>query len=1318
MRTDLSNVSTKILIPLAAAFAFLLVASCGGPEEKPPCTGVTCNFGTCNPESGECANKDSCRVDRDCIPGYECGTDNTCTALNTCKSDGDCDAGVCKDGTCVNPKTCEKDDDCLPRTFCEKGSEGDGKCQPDPCNDVTCQRGTCQRGTDRCVSKESCTQETEIIDCLAGQKCVGGSCKDSEGFCSELACQRGTCSFEDGECVNADNCGGDDSKCLEGMFCDETNTCREDLCTKNKVVCANAGVCVEATGKCENAESCKSTDDCVDNHLCVDGTCRQEDSACGDADGDGGCPGNQTCNYDEMKQTTSCEEPDSCESSIDCNDDRQCGGLECLAAQKCSDDKFEPNDASGKATVLTDVAENGNTVSASICSGDKDVFKFDTKDIYEAAKAGTLEVEVNVPERDRGLGEIEVRLLNSGGTEIGKASTGALSAEGVARVRTKLGIPDLGEHTIEVSAGGDVKSPGVSYELSANMLPQKAVDACANAKSIKVGQRISGTTKGASSEYHGSSCTTQPNASPEMIYAVKVDEPQELTFELTPQLSNLDLSMNLRERCTQIATERSCVNAGGDGAAETMTALLGPGTYYLTIQSASGMSSAGGPFNLNVSRVLTTCAPSGNYCDGNGNSFECTGQGGRFKEIACERSCNASTGLCRPATGNTCRDAETINPMKNGQRTIKFSQLRNNYEVKSGGCLGTGSTRTGGPDQTYKVEVPAKRAFTATVNYDSEVEGSLALVTDCSDTDGTCEEGAIDSTKDDYKEELTYTNTSMKAKNFYLIVDTEAGQGATTATLDVKYEKVVCTPDMKRCHSGDIQQCASDGTKYEVETACGSLGCTTASACTADTCMTAQNATMAARNMGGVTYSGKWTNFSDDISGSVCGSLGSIDTDGNETVYQVDLKADDVLDATLSGDGDFGIYLTKKADCGSTGITCLAHQEEETDDPASITYVPSKAETVYVVADREAENSGSFKVKIELTKQQCSPQNYPASCKNNTTLKRCNAVAQIEEAGCPGCNGGVCSGDKCGSAISVPRDGKEHVYRFNPKKVYSADYDINGASCMGSSFDDSPGPEAAFQVSASKNDLIVASWQHDDPSLYVTSNCSSVGSNCVAGSEDFGFAEVQVVHQASSAGNYFIIPDVDEDSATPYTEGTFKAAVYSQACTPSMFTAQCTSPKTRSYCDSTYNIVREETCLGCQSGNCPSGNGCMNAIPAGNGDSDGNTYIGSNDIDPVGNNATGNCTFSQNTAGADWVYEIQLQANQKLTADYVGNSCCDTMYLLKNCAQTSSCVQAVDGDGQITYTAGNSAETVYVVMDHNSYTNNSTYNYTVNFKLQ
>jgi hypothetical protein len=132
----------------------------------------------------------------------------------------------------------------------------------------------------------------------------------------------------------------------------------------------------------------------------------------------------------------------------------------------------------------------------------------------------------------------------------------------------------------------------------------------------------------------------------------------------------------------------------------------------------------------------------------------------------------------------------------------------------------------------------------------------------------------------------------------------------------------------------------------------------------------------------------------------------------------------------------------------------------------------------------------------------------------------------------------------------------------------------------------------------------------------------------------------------------------------------------------------------------------------------PTGAIPQDAKPVSDGDTvSQSSYVGSNAVDPVANNATGSCSFGEDTAGADWTYSVDLQANETVTADYSGGSSFDIMYMLKDRYDTTSCIEAADNDGSISYTAGSSPETVYVVMDHDSYTNNSFYGFSLDITI-
>jgi hypothetical protein len=195
------------------------------------------------------------------------------------------------------------------------------------------------------------------------------------------------------------------------------------------------------------------------------------------------------------------------------------------------------------------------------------------------------------------------------------------------------------------------------------------------------------------------------------------------------------------------------------------------------------------------------------------------------------------------------------------------------------------------------------------------------------------------------------------------------------------------------------------------------------------------------------------------------------------------------------------------------------------------------------------------------------------------------------------------------------------------------------------------------------------------------------------------------------------VADVDDPNVSDTFDLT--VTVSPQQCNPATYTPVCDGSGDLQYCGDLGQFVTYSCQGGCTNGACgtPTGGICADAVALSDGGSASNNYVGTNNIDPVANNQTGSCSFGENTAGADWVYEVSLQANETLTASYTGNSCCDIMYVLGTCSDTTTCLGAADNDGSVTYTAGSSPETVYVVMDHDSYTNNSGFSYNLSITI-
>ncbi len=1002
--------SERGFIRLIALFLFALltigVASGCGPDD--PCADKTCDFGTCESSSGTCVNKSTCYVDDDCVPGYECGPDRQCVGQTQCSEDADCDAGVCNDdGICVNPSSgCEQNSDCVSRTFCN----AEGQCVPDPCNDVTCKRGVCKRGTDNCVSKDSCSESTENLDCISGEKCADGTCKPAATFCEAFSCQRGVCAFEADGCRNAMDCQGERSRCLEGYFCDQMNTCRPDLCERNDVQC-DRGVCVPSVGQCQNPTSCEDDGECLSGHVCIDGTCRLESVACGDAGGEGGCPGNQTCNFNDG----TCSEPEVCETSFDCKSGRQCAGLTCLGSTMCKPDQFEPSDTAQNTIDLSSVAETSGQLSGTLCQGDVDRLSFDTTDFLAGSSTGTLIVTVDVPRRDSGLGAYEVAILKDG-TEVTTARSGAMGRQHTVQADTTIGLTDHGSYVAEVRALDDMEPAGVSYDLSVNVVPGDVQSACNQATELRANQSISGTTDGAPSSNIGSSCTSPSNSSRERIYRIDLEAPQQMTFELTPQLSDANLSMSLRGECTQPSSEQSCADNSRAGEDETLTALLNRGTHYLIVQPT--VDGSGGPFELTTETTFKACTGQDNFCSAADVAEICSAEGGRFRSIQCDAGCNPSSGECFPPAGDICGTAPSISPqdMSSGSpiiREINFPQLNNEYEIAPDGCLGNRSDRTTGPDKAYEVTLPPNKGVTAEVTFANEVQGALYVADTCDDVSGTCQKGAAGSTDEDIRETITFSNRTDSEVTRTLVVDTEAGQLLGTAQLSLEFKDVICTPGMKQCAGDRVETCNAPGTAYDTTDRCG-YSCSQA-VCQGEIC---SNAITIPNDGTEHTYSLQMGDFTNDydIGGASCMEFGFDDSPGHEAVFSFQANAGDIVELSWAPSEEPSLYVV--SDCSDVGGSCVAGIEDYGSTSVSQTFAVNQAGTYYVMADVDNAASGIYGTATLTAKIQqptCTPKT--GSCTSGGDFSYCTPLGLGTTYSCSNCCSSLGSGS---SAPSTP----------------------------------------------------------------------------------------------------------------------------------------------------------------------------------------------------------------------------------------------------------------------------------------------------------
>ncbi len=1304
----LENALVAVLVACAMA-----LSACGSDN---PCDGVSCDFGVCDSSSGQCKNENYCETDQGCLPGYQCTLDHACEAVSECSADSDCGAGVCKGGVCVNPKSCQSNDDCLARTYCGPKN----KCIPDPCNDVSCQRGVCARGTDKCVSADSCTPETEQLDCVAGEKCAEGACKPAETFCDDITCDRGVCSFEAGGCGNADNCDGDDAKCADGYFCNDQNTCQEDLCARDNVDCGGNGVCIPAAGECQNATSCQSNDDCLANHLCVEGTCRLASVACGEGAGDGGCPGNQTCEYDESAQTASCAEPDVCQTSLDCTGDRQCGGRGCLDPVACTDDFFEPNNTDANITSFIDQA-TAHTLSASLCGADTDLFTVKPSDLLGESNpstlpTGTMVVEVDVAQHDIGLGEVKL-VVKKDGSEVDHASTGALSADGKARLEIPIGATNQGAYTVEVSAGDDLNTAGVRYALSINLLDDASVNACANAVPALLNQRLSGTTDTATSNTLGSSCTSPSNPSNEVIYQFDVPNPAEVTIKLTPELSDSNFSMSLRKACEQAATEQACADAGGDGETETLTRVLDAGTWYLIVQAPDGAT--GGAFQLLIQSLNTFCAPSDDFCSDADTANVCSSGGGRFVAQQCANGCNPTTGHCVPLTGDTCNDSPVIDSDVSQQ--IDLLQVNNDYSAAGAGCVAGESTNSAGPDETYQVNVPAQTSVSASATFSNEVAGSVYFVEDCADTANTCAAGGA--TDDNHVAEAAFDNDTDQAKTVFLIVDSAANQHYGDVQLDVSFNDIKCTPDNLRCSPDDpnvLQACNEHGTEYVTSAQCD-LGCSNA-ACIGDTCDMAMDVTAQAKQPGGATLTGGWDSFTntadiDNTADSGCG--GAWQSSGPEVFFAVTVAAGDTIEASWEAGGDGVIWIAN--DCTNIPNSCL--DGHDGGNPETLQYTATTAGTYYVVGDAYSSTpSSDFSMQIRVL-QSCDPSTSAPTCVAGG-VQFCSADGVLRTNTCGG--SGSCTNAVCDTQDAATCFGAENLTtqaRQSGGASVSNDWstltndDGSGGVCSLST-DHVDGTDTFYQFDLNAGEILTASLDTGKSSVWgtlaLTTSCTG-SATCLA-SVDNADENGSITYYSPTDQTVFL--RVDNDSPGASSTYTLDASIEQADCDPANYPGTCSAGQLQ-LCDPSGQYVYHNCAFGCGGGASCGDPACTNppdVTPQASLDS-GFSFSGvwgdySNDITGDGGGGPYGCSNidAPDTEGQDLVYSVDLTDGQTLVAtldnpDHPSSwNAQPTVAIVASCGTLSESVckagaTNTDGAAKAIYHATRS-ETVFVIFDH------------------
>jgi hypothetical protein len=295
--------------------------------------------------------------------------------------------------------------------------------------------------------------------------------------------------------------------------------------------------------------------------------------------------------------------------------------------------------------------------------------------------------------------------------------------------------------------------------------------------------------------------------------------------------------------------------------------------------------------------------------------------------------------------------------------------------------------------------------------------------------------------------------------------------------------------------------------------------------------------------------------------------------------------------------------------------------------------------------------------------------------------------------------------------------------------------DLGYTDVCGLTDSETKGPDAVYQLDMDEDEVLKASLgqasSSDDTALYLfkSDRCTNLPEDDCLLSDD---GDNSSLTYKADGGDETVYLVADSDARTSDTF-ELEASILDEQCKVDSYTVQCDGNGDLQYCNE-FGLYDTYSCQGgCNpSGDpntadtCsePQGGICPDARAVSGGDSVSEDFIGINWLDPVETGKTGDCTFPNGTAGAEYIYEVELADGEELTAEYDGTggggiyvppgSSTDSMYLLADCGDTSTCIEAVeDGSspGTISYTASDGPETLYVVIDDGSQTSSGFYTY-------
>ncbi|TXD37716.1 hypothetical protein FRC98_08490 [Lujinxingia vulgaris] len=1193
-----------------------------------------------------------------------------------CSERAPCERGACtSENVCENASVCELPDDCLEGFNCIDGACTDA--EAGLCEGVSCARGICDPASGQCVNDAACSSLTVETACLEAHLCVEGSCVSEGDFCADLGCERGACSVEERACVNAERCDGDDARCLAGFYCAEDDTCQPNVCDDEGVSCAR-GVCDPASGECVSASVCDDQTECLDGLWCVEGSCEAPDEACAR------CAGNTSCDVDDTSNEVICRENVlGCERSVDCLDGRVCRAGRCAPAEElsCVQDSYEPNDGTGEATDLNAAQAVDGEVRASVCEGDVDRFTYNVQG--QGLIRGVAIFELRLAEEDLGAGQLDVRLLDPNGEEITRAQS---DERGVLRLEKDVRAFELGVYTLEVRPAEGAPSSGLRYSLFGRFVEENIAAFCADAETIEPGIHPGDTTD-AIQGIDAGECLDA--SSPAEAYRFVLERPGRVSLSVRSN-SNAALGVVLREGCDSPTGALACALAEEVVAGETLQMTLREGVYHVIVQGETTVER--GAYDLTLAIDDLSCTPGQSRCVGEDQAEVCLDDGTAYAPQSCEQGCSAQTGACVVSEGDRCSAA--IDATDGFEGVVSWRDLTPDYDPGAASCLpgNLESRSTSQADAVYRVTLGPGQAVEGWLS-SNIANTALYIMENCQQPASSCLAGA-DSRQAElngrFEQSVVYVNSSAVERTVFVVADSGEAQIAEEAPLRILAGEVICEPGTTRCAGDMLEVCSPSGVAYLDERSCA-FGCAEAQAPDqAARCAPMQNDVCkgAVALSDGTSFEGRISDYATGTGANACDEA----VEGPGALFFADLQAEQVLDLHL--DAQFEAAIEVATRCDDFAGSCQASQLNTFPGEQELRFVaPSSGRYFVRIGAQRAAAAGAFTLSASVLSPSCAPGEL-LGCISATELGYCDGFGQPQSYACAGgCNEGACaepSGDICADARLI-EVGEQVTGDFRGINALDLGTDPVGSCQLDAS---GAGPETIFAIdvpAGERLDVEVAS-ENAFTLAYLMTNCE-LAATCQDGSGQ-GREHTLSYTAGSSDERVFVV--VDRVIGAPSSsEFELTTSLQSPGC--AMGPVACIDDATLGVCDAS-NFYEPYRCEGgCIDGACatPRGDICQDAIVLGDGESATGTWVGSDSINPT----EGCAGVTGEAVGIDTLYAVDLQAGDVLRADLDTTANTALLYLVDDCAGTSSCLSAAAPDEDFLYHVAEEAGRVYLAVD-------------------